>query len=472
MGTNVRRMSAPVFPKLTIDGDRDKLLAVYRRATEVLAETIVEPGDESALAAPVVRGEGPVMVELWDAAFKTFGLRWSNEGTFSAHDAFFANTKGRGLPALLDIRDASPSDIPAAMLLADAEWGLFQLRGDRERLAHAFPILYADFLQHEKRLRRSDGFFTGNAGAYQLHATGRFTAGARVVPSLAAKAAWVDATGMFALTARRISEMARVLGRDDERAQADWYFRDMAAKINAKMWQEGEGWYLDLDEHNDPYPMRTLAGLWPLLAGIATQSRFETAVNKLADVSQFERAHSFSTVSASEKDYRRRDGTPVGVARCDFNNVAFRVLRAAGRDSLLAQKIETHFKRIAKVHEATGLLHHSFDPDKDAATDERQTDSTLAAATIVDHAIGGLFGVTPRASKQELEVRVSGTEKMMIEGLAFMLGTLNMQIGAPDKSGARREIDIMSDLNFRLILKDRGRTSSYDITPGLHTVTV
>jgi hypothetical protein len=84
------------FPVLKIHGEADALLAPYRHACSKLQHDIVEPGDESALKAPALRGLEQAFVDAWDCAFATLGLRWAGIGTRSVTDSFLAALDGAG----------------------------------------------------------------------------------------------------------------------------------------------------------------------------------------------------------------------------------------------------------------------------------------------------------------------------------------------------------------------------------------
>src|SRR5690606_5987244 len=131
----------------------------------------------------------------------------------------------------------------AAPLAAFAEWELFKLRGNRERLEHAFNLLKADFDYRQDHARRRNGLVTGASETYRLAATGRFMLGGRVVPSLASGASWIDATCIYALNARVLAEMAVVLGHREAAGELEWSLREVASRVNSRMWHEEDGWY-------------------------------------------------------------------------------------------------------------------------------------------------------------------------------------------------------------------------------------
>jgi hypothetical protein len=474
-------LTQPAFPILKVEGERDALLKPYRHAVANILPALVEPGDESALKAPALRGGDQRHVDAWDAALGTLGMRWAGEGLCSVTDPFLAAFDAGGfVPARLELAtggnppDSNEKARVAAPLLALAEWELYRVRGNRERLEHAYALLRADFLYREDHGRRRNGLLGGAPEPYRIGATGRFMLGGRVVPSLAGGASWVDASCMYALNARLLGEMARVLGRREDAGELEWTMRDLAAKVNARMWSEDDAWYHDLDEHGSILPMRTLASMWAILSGVAPRSRVEAMLKSLGDPTRFERAHPWATVAASESDYRRRDGVPVGVARGDFNLLVCEALFAAHQYAHAQRGTEQHLRRSAKVLADSGSLYLAYDPDKDVPAPlpdgSSGEDSPLALAVCLQNTLGGLMGLRPHGQRGELELVPYLEERHTIENLAFAYGTVNMEVHPVDKTGARRPIEIMTDVPFKLRTRTGDKSFVHEIEPGMHSI--
>jgi len=476
----MQAFSPPTFPILTIDGERDSLLGPYRHAVAQIGSTLAVPGDESALKAPAVRGLTQGIAESWDAVFATLGLRWALHGASSATDSFLAALDAaRYVPASLKFADGgNPGDDKdtarvSAPLLAYAEWELFKIRGDKTRLAHAFEVLLADHRWRMANQRRRNGLFSGTPGPYRLNATSRFMLGGRIVPSLASGSSWVDACGMHALNARVLSEMARALHHNEEAGELDWDFRDIAARMNVTMWNEDDGWYYDLDEHGSFLAMRTLAGLYAILSGVAPRNRADRMLARLGDPTQFERAHPLSSLAASEGDYRKRDGTPVGVVRSETNLIAWESYYAVGRGPKGQRQCEAHLRRSAKVLADSGELYLACDPDRDMPAPipdgNSGADAPVAMAAAIQETLGCLFGLRPHGHRGELEICLHLDDKHRVEGLPFMLGTVNYEVSAQPATG-RRSIELMCDLPLKLKVRRGDQFQTHDLHPGLHTL--
>lgn len=472
--------TALTFPVLSIEGERDALLAPYRHAVQQLPGALVAPGDESALKAIAVRGLEQGISDAWDAAFATLALRWAGTGLTSGTDPFLAALDAKGfVPASLRFADgANPGDgkdraLMAAPLLAWAEFELFKARGDRRRLGHAFELLRTDHRWRMANTRRRSGLFGGEPGPYRLNATSRFMLGGKIVPSLALGSSWIDASALHALNMRSLGEMARTLGRAADAGEIEWEYGELAARINAGMWNEDDGWYYDLDEHGSPLPMRTLAALWAMLAGVAPRNRGERMMARMGDPTQFERAHPLSSIAASEGDYRKRDGTPISVVRAEFEVLAWEAAFTHGRGAKAQRQCESHLRRAAKILGDSGELYLACDPDRDAPAPIPDGNSgegaPLAHACAIQETLGCLFGLRPQGHRGELELHLHIEEKHRVEALPFMLGTINFEVSAKPANG-RRTIDLMCDMPLKLRVRNAEHVQVHELHPGMHTL--
>jgi hypothetical protein len=298
--------------------------------------------------------------------------------------------------------------------------------------------------------------------------------GGRVVPSLASGSGWIDATCMYALNARVLAEMANLLGKKEAAGELEWTLRDIASKVNARMWHEEDGWYYDLDEHGSHLPMKTLASVWAVASGLAPRSNVERMLKRIGDPTQFERAHPWCTVAAAEGDYRRRDGMPVGVARADFNLLVCEALFMAHHYGQAHKAVEAHLRRVAKVLGDSGEMYLAYDPDRDSpaplADGSSGSDSPLALALCIQNTLGYLFGLRPQGQRGELDLVLQLEERHVIENLSFAYGTINIEVAPADKTGARRTLEVMCDVPFKLRTKVGDRSDLHEVQPGMHTI--
>ena len=96
--------------------------------------------------------------------------------------------------------------------------------------------------------------------------------------------AQADASGWMAFFARYLGKIAEALG---DTAAATRYAADIAtiaAAVNAHLWDEGAGFYFDLDAGGDSFiPTKSYSGLIPLIAGIVPADRVGRVLAALRD---------------------------------------------------------------------------------------------------------------------------------------------------------------------------------------------
>jgi len=428
------------FPEITIKGDRARLLAPYRHACEVLAK-------------------GATFSSAWDAAFATLGLRFAREGFSAPNNPFLAGLDREGY-----VHETLDASIPAAPLAAWSERELFKVRADKVRLAHALPLLAADFAWRQAH-KRPDGLYAGNARACRSAHSSRFWRSGKFDEAAAEGGAWIDASCMMALNAHCLKEIALALDRTEEAARFEWAMRELAARINEKLFSEPDGWYFDADEKGALMPVRSMASYWAVISGVAPIARAERQIGALSDVTKFERAHPYSTLSANEREYRGKDGKPLGVARSDFNVLGYEALHALDRGAQADFNAEDHLARVARVLADTHELYEAYDPDKDTPIG---APSALTAAIIVNIVLVYVVGLRPNAARNELTLALRLRDAFTIEGLPFAGGSVSVEATAT--GAARRKLEVMTDVPFKLRIKTHERTESHDLTPGSHSL--
>jgi hypothetical protein len=142
--------------------------------------------------------------------------------------------------------------------------------------------------------------------------------------------------------------------------------------------------------------------------------------------------------------------------------------------AIAQRSAEAHFRRVAKVLKDSGDLYLAYDPDRDMPAPLKDGSSganaPLASACVIQGTLGVLIGLRPHAHRNELELCPYIEDQHTIEGLQFAFGTINMNVGAADKTGARREIELMCDVPFKLRVRSGDKSVVHDIQPGMHSL--
>ena len=81
----------------------------------------------------------------------------------------------------------------------------------------------------------------------------------------------VDISSEMVMFDRDLAAMADMLGKKDEALQFRKEADETAALINKLMWDPDKNFYFDLTLEGKRAPVKTVAGFWPLIAGVCTQ---------------------------------------------------------------------------------------------------------------------------------------------------------------------------------------------------------
>jgi hypothetical protein len=226
----------------------------------------------------------------------------------------------------------------------------------------------ADFLRevYPGLQRLYDYWWETNA----IEPVGLFTGGFLGMDNLprGAGQAQADASGWMAFFARYLGKIAEALG---DTAAATRYAADVeriAAAVNATLWDEGAGFYFDLDADGF-LPTRSYSGLIPLIAGIVPADRLERVLAAVRDPQQLLSPYGVRSVSAKsvihQPGYAKEGGVnsnwrgPVWVP---INYLLVEALTPL--DATLAATVR---KRVVGTVEAdwlaTGRFHEYFDAE-------------------------------------------------------------------------------------------------------------
>jgi hypothetical protein len=116
--------------------------------------------------------------------------------------------------------------------------------------------------------------------------------------------AQADASGWMAFFARYMGRIAETLGDTASTARYAADVETIAAAVNATLWDEGAGFYFDLDDDGSTFiPTKSYSGLIPLIAGIVPADRVDRVLAALGDPEQLLSPSGVRSVSAKSVIY-------------------------------------------------------------------------------------------------------------------------------------------------------------------------
>lgn len=142
---------------------------------------------------------------------------------------------------------------------------------------------------------------------------------------------WIDLSSQMALSFRLLGKMHGVLGQREAAAAWERRARETGALINAELWCERTGFYHDRGLPKNFVASKTVAGFWPILAGVCPPERLDALVEHLGDERTFARPTPVPSLAAEDPNYDPEGTYWVGGVWAPTNYMVARGLLEAGR---------------------------------------------------------------------------------------------------------------------------------------------
>ena len=341
---------------------------------------------------------------------------------------------------------------------------LFERLGDLEMLRRAYPYLqrWHDFwtAPRPNGLPRRDGNDDGllewgsdtslvgkNIPSWEKNASGRMRAGWESgqddlpnwddVPfneesgTLAMNC--VDLCSLYALDAWCLSEIAAVLDRPFETERYREQYERMKTLVNAKLWNETEGFYYDRYWDGRFSVHKAASAFFPLLARIPDEARAQRMLKRLLDPKQFWGDFVIPSISRDDPAFRPESQQSWrGAVRPLTNYLVYQGLKAYGLDAVASEFARKSAEMYLRSWQSFGLSPEDFDSvTGEAGGDRFHSGGPLAALIAVEEYLdftpheGFRFGILKPDGKGRLsrvliqgrhyEVEVSNSSTVLRE---------------------------------------------------------
>lgn len=118
----------------------------------------------------------------------------------------------------------------------------------------------------------------------------------------------IDFSAFLANDMRCLSQIAKIIGKDDESDYWKEKFETLKEKINTILWDENDGFYYDRKlSDGEFHKVKSVASFIPLFAGVCDESKAKKLVEHLKNPKEFGTPFPIPTVSADDKTYKSRD---------------------------------------------------------------------------------------------------------------------------------------------------------------------
>jgi hypothetical protein len=345
---------------------------------------------------------------LWDTAFTVIWARYLADElpVASSLDSLYRVRAEDGFIG----REYSPSGEPiwdprhpiafAPPLLTWAELSLFEITGDRERLATVYPILERHHRACRRRYQSEDGLYIGDPLGCGMDNLPRCPRGwqpdgegialkadyvheslHRLLGWLASdprfqwneQGRWIDMSAQMAFDARLLGKLADLLGEDSDAEAFSSEHRELGRLIHERCWNESVQIYFDL-AGSEQIERFHVGAYWTLIAGIVPDDCVAGLVSHLSDPDKFASLVPVATLARDDPDFEPTGRYWRGSSWPPTTYMVLAGLRHVGQGELAASIAERYVEAVLQVFEDTGTLWENLAPDARRPGEPAQAD--------------------------------------------------------------------------------------------------
>jgi hypothetical protein len=367
--------------------------------------------------------------------------------------------KGRPAPEPNPMVTLDALDHP---ILAWAEVESYHITGDRARLDLVWEPLVRYYEALQKYVRQGNGLYMTDWASMDNSPRNTCLAGGGTA---------IDTSSEMVLFARNLAEIARITGRKSEEKRFRDEARSLAATINRLMWDPARRFYFDLTLEGERCPVKTVAGFWTMLAGVASKAQVDALAAELANPRTFGRFHRVPTLAADEKGYRPDGGYWCGAVWDPTTTMVIRGLEANNHAALARAIALENLDRVFEVYKKTGTVWENYAadsaaPGKPAKSDFVGWSGITPILMLLEHKIG----LKPDAATNTLTWRIQASQRTGCERFRFNGHTATL-IAEPAAPG-RWKVTVDSDGEFTLRAERDGRARKFAVKRGAQSFTM
>jgi hypothetical protein len=245
-------------------------------------------------------------------------------------------------------------------LWPEIAWRLYLATNDRSWLSVTYEIakLNIAWWETERDFNR-DGLYEYADTRFPQPWESGFEGSPRFDDMTADGMACVDLNAQLVMFYRNLVRFAVELGEDEDAAVFSQRQNRLAHLVRERLYDAETGWFYDRG-NNGLLPVRTSAGIWPLVAGIPTPEQTERIVAHLENAEEFATWFPLPSVAANEREFARAGWR--GPARASQVLWLAIGLRRAGRVALAGRLIRRALDAMGEVLSHQGTICECYNP--------------------------------------------------------------------------------------------------------------
>lgn len=470
-GPEQLRSKLPV-PILTDDAG---WLDLYWRAWSIAYDKIRTPDEQTGLVGYCDAAFSHNIFQ-WDTCFMLRFLRYSPQifKAFGSLDNFYLKQHDDGF-ICREINSVSGADFWEKdhkssinpPLFSDAEWSLYSLTADDERVSRVLPplIRYHHWLSMNRRASDGVGYWTTALASGMDNSPRAYDQGGLDVHE-GYGYTWLCMTAQMALSTMRISQLAAVAGEEEiaERFRAEYEM--LAEYVRATFWNDDGGFYADRQPDGAVSNVLTPATCWPLLLPGEPEERVARIESALLDERRLGRAHLVSSLSADHALYDSRGNYWRGSVWPPMVYLAAAAMSNCGHHEAASRIADNHLSMLGAVFRKTGTFWENYAPDStERGQIARPEFVGWAGCGPIAMLIETVIGISVSAANRHVHWRLGRQDRHGLENMKMGGSTLSVLFDP-----ATRSIQVSADEDFDLSVARDGRDYCFNVTAGESTL--
>lgn len=409
--------------------------------------------EDGEICREIVRKTG-VDFKAWINPGKPFYSMWGFNIEFPPPPVTIAYS-GREAPKTFSRVTLDGLDHP---LFAWAEMESFRATGDKVRLRLVYEPLVRFYRALQEYLRQGNGLYMTDWASMDNSPRNPYLTGGGCA---------VDTSCEMVLIAREMAAMARLIGKPDEARSFEGEAEALAALINRLMWDPEKKFYYDLTVDGQRAPIKTVAGFWALLSGVAAGEKADALAFELDNPRTFGRLHPVPTCAADQPLYNPMGEYWRGSAWAPTTTMVIRGLEKSGRAdqarSIAARDLDITYQ----VFQKTGTVWENYAPDSVSPGNQAQKDFVgWSGIGPILYLLEYGLGLKPDAVRNELSWDIRARKTLGCERYRFN-GHVADLAAVPAAEGTGWDVSVRSDGDFTLRVRTTGAARSFPVRPGL-----
>ena len=470
--------------------DHPEWIDMYYKCWEIAASSVRLPNTENGFVSLYMDENFSPQIFIWDTAFMAMFGRYAPDLVpgIRSLDNFYVKQHEDGYICReiqeWDGRDFWPKENPNNLnppLMAWVEWENFLLSGDMERLRRVLPHLKRHFRWIQNHRMNQRGLYWSNGLSSGMDNVPRpsiypdelnptihrdwktWPLPVEPLPS------WICLTAQQAQSAYYIAKIADVIGDEKTQDAFAGEYRALSTKINAEMWDDAGGLYVDLERDGSMSTVKSIAAFWPLLGEIAPRDRVARMIREhLLNENEFNRPHRVPTLSYDHPLYNPHGEYWRGSVWAPTNYMLVKGLEQYGYHTEVVEIVENHLANMADVFAESGTIWENYAPESANPGSISRSDFVgWSGCGPIAMLIENIIGLKLNAPCNEIRWDVYRHDRFGVRDLSFKGKRVSLVATVTDDDA---EFVIESDVPFRLKIQLFGRKEfEREIAAGIET---